>query len=72
MADNEKRHSGDHSTVGHKEVSAKSEKAAEAKPATTGEPAIPPVNFSKLFRFSTPFELTLDAIGLVAAAAAGK
>ncbi|KAJ6585057.1 P-loop containing nucleoside triphosphate hydrolase protein [Mycena capillaripes] len=32
---------------------------------------LPPVDFLTLFRFSTPLELFLDAIGLVAAAAAG-
>ncbi|EKM51815.1 uncharacterized protein PHACADRAFT_262171 [Phanerochaete carnosa HHB-10118-sp] len=32
---------------------------------------IPPASFTSLFRFSTPFELFLDAIGLVCAAAAG-
>jgi ATP-binding cassette subfamily B (MDR/TAP) protein 1 len=34
-------------------------------------PATPPISFLQLFRFSTTFELMLDAIGLVAAAAAG-
>ncbi|KAI9573606.1 ste6-like protein [Boletus coccyginus] len=33
--------------------------------------APPPVGFTQLFRYATPFELFLDAIGLVAAAAAG-
>ena len=32
---------------------------------------VPPVSIFQLFRFSTGFELTLDIIGLVAAAAAG-
>ncbi|GJE98503.1 multidrug resistance-associated ABC transporter [Phanerochaete sordida] len=32
---------------------------------------IPPASFSSLFRFSTPLELFLDAIGLVCAAAGG-
>ncbi|KAF9221679.1 P-loop containing nucleoside triphosphate hydrolase protein [Gyrodon lividus] len=32
---------------------------------------IPPVAFTKLFRYSTRFELFIDAIGLIAAAAAG-
>ncbi|KAJ6477368.1 P-loop containing nucleoside triphosphate hydrolase protein [Mycena vitilis] len=34
-------------------------------------PATEPISILQLFRFSTPFELTLDGIGLVAAAAAG-
>ncbi|KAJ6559121.1 P-loop containing nucleoside triphosphate hydrolase protein [Mycena vulgaris] len=36
------------------------------------EPPTPPVSFTQLFRFSTKFELIIDAIGLVAAAAAGS
>ncbi|VDB87190.1 unnamed protein product [Peniophora sp. CBMAI 1063] len=32
---------------------------------------VPPVGFTQLFRFSTKFELMLDAIGIVAAIAAG-
>ncbi|KAJ7505250.1 P-loop containing nucleoside triphosphate hydrolase protein [Mycena galericulata] len=35
------------------------------------EPPTEPVSFLQLFRFSTPFELTLDAIGLFAAVCAG-
>ncbi|EAU80745.2 multidrug resistance protein 1 [Coprinopsis cinerea okayama7 len=35
------------------------------------DPAVPPVTFTQLFRFSTKFELFLDLIGLIAAAAAG-
>ncbi|KAJ7212049.1 multidrug resistance protein 1 [Mycena pura] len=35
------------------------------------EPTPPPIGFLELFRFSTKFELLLDAIGLTAAAAAG-
>ncbi|KAF8158859.1 P-loop containing nucleoside triphosphate hydrolase protein [Mycena galopus ATCC 62051] len=35
------------------------------------QPQTPPISFLQLFRFSTKFELTIDAIGLVAAAAAG-
>lgn len=31
----------------------------------------PPVPFTTLFRFSTPFELTVDALGLLCAIAAG-
>ncbi|KAJ1303401.1 hypothetical protein OPQ81_011593 [Rhizoctonia solani] len=86
MADDEKRHSGDHSTVAIDDQSQskrkwfgskkdapekEKEKEKEADKATDAAPTIPPVAFSELFRFSTPFELTLDAIGLVAAAAAG-
>ncbi|KAG9118341.1 GTPase-activating protein, partial [Ceratobasidium sp. 392] len=81
MADDEKRHSVEESTVaskpkrkwfGRKEDAAEKDKAVEVEAATKNvEPAIPPVDFSRLFRFSTPFELSLDAIGLVAAAAAG-
>ncbi|KAF7298981.1 hypothetical protein MIND_00846300 [Mycena indigotica] len=54
------------------------EKASDTDSETTAttdvppaEPAVPPVSFTQLFRFSTPLELFLDAIGLVAAAAAG-
>ncbi|KAG8741686.1 GTPase-activating protein, partial [Ceratobasidium sp. 428] len=81
MAEDEKRLSVEESTVasqpkrkwfGRKEDASKKEKAVEVEAATKDvEPAIPPVDFSRLFRFSTPFELFLDAIGLVAAAAAG-
>ncbi|QRV77587.1 ABC transporter transmembrane region [Ceratobasidium sp. AG-Ba] len=80
MADDEKRLSADHSTVasnpkrkwfGRNEGTAEKEKAVEVEAATQAEPAVPPASFASLFRFSTPFELTLDAIGLVAAAAAG-
>ncbi|KAG8689205.1 GTPase-activating protein [Ceratobasidium sp. 395] len=81
MAEDEKRLSVEESTVaskskrkwfGRKEDAAEKEKAVEVEAATKDvEPAIPPVDFSRLFRFSTPFELFLDAIGLVAAAAAG-
>ncbi|KAF8919003.1 multidrug resistance protein 1 [Mucidula mucida] len=35
------------------------------------EPEIPPVSFTQLFRFSTRFELCIDAVAIVAAAAAG-
>ncbi|TFK40835.1 P-loop containing nucleoside triphosphate hydrolase protein [Crucibulum laeve] len=35
------------------------------------EPEIPPVSFTQLFRFSTKYELFIDFIGLIAAAAAG-
>ncbi|KAF8600378.1 multidrug resistance protein 1 [Ceratobasidium sp. AG-I] len=43
----------------------------ETAAAANSPPDIPPVGFTRLFRFSTPFELTLNAIGLVAAVAAG-
>ncbi|KAJ2930895.1 hypothetical protein H1R20_g6196, partial [Candolleomyces eurysporus] len=53
-----------------------SEKASASDDSTTTEVKaveneVPPVSFTQLFRFSTPFELFIDAIGLVAAAAAG-
>ncbi|KAG9035874.1 GTPase-activating protein [Tulasnella sp. UAMH 9824] len=38
---------------------------------TTPENKIPPVGFTELFRYSTKFELFLDFIGLVCAAASG-
>ncbi|KAL0961414.1 hypothetical protein HGRIS_006363 [Hohenbuehelia grisea] len=44
------------------------EPTVEVKDTT---PAVPPVSFTQMFRYSTPFELCIDAIGLVAAAAAG-
>jgi len=43
--------------------------AAEVK--DTKEPEVLPVSFTALFRFSTKFELFIDAIGLICAAAAG-
>ncbi|KAH7318851.1 P-loop containing nucleoside triphosphate hydrolase protein [Rhizoctonia solani] len=43
----------------------------ETKKATGDAPLIPPVGFTELFRFSTPFELALNAVGIVAAAASG-
>ncbi|KAJ7095812.1 P-loop containing nucleoside triphosphate hydrolase protein [Mycena belliarum] len=39
--------------------------------APAAEPPTPPVSFSELFRFSTKFELLIDAIGLAAAIASG-
>ncbi|QRW20258.1 ABC transporter transmembrane region [Rhizoctonia solani] len=59
---------GSKKSASDKEKAKEVEKAAEAANTT---PMIAPVGFTELFRFSTPFELTLDAIGLVAAAAAG-
>ncbi|KAL0958179.1 hypothetical protein HGRIS_000343 [Hohenbuehelia grisea] len=35
------------------------------------EPSFPPISLAQLFRYSTPFELFLNAIGLIAAATAG-
>ncbi|TFK28078.1 multidrug resistance protein 1 [Coprinopsis marcescibilis] len=52
----------------HDEKATASESTTEVKPA---EPEVPPITFPQLFRFSTKFELCIDAIGLVAAAAAG-
>jgi hypothetical protein len=85
MSDDEKRHSADHSTVavddqpqpkrkwfGGSKANNSDEKVKDTDKAADAAPAIAPVGFTELFRFSTPFELTLDAIGLVAAAAAGK
>lgn len=43
----------------------------EDESATKKETALPPVPFLSLFRFQTPFETTLNLLGLVAAAAAG-
>ncbi|KAJ7784493.1 P-loop containing nucleoside triphosphate hydrolase protein [Mycena metata] len=40
-------------------------------PVAPVEPPAPPISFTQLFRFSTKFELFIDAIGLVAAIAAG-
>ncbi|CCO29186.1 Leptomycin B resistance protein pmd1 OS=Schizosaccharomyces pombe (strain 972 / ATCC 24843) GN=pmd1 PE=3 SV=2 [Rhizoctonia solani AG-1 IB] len=84
MSDDEKRHSADHSTVavddqpqpkrkwfGGSKANNSDEKVKDTDKAADAAPAIAPVGFTELFRFSTPFELTLDAIGLVAAAAAG-
>lgn len=39
--------------------------------AAPEEPKLPPVGFTELFRYSTKFELFLDFIGLVCAAASG-
>lgn len=35
------------------------------------EPKVPPVSIATLFRFTTKFELLLNLVGLIAAAAAG-
>ncbi|KAI0346005.1 P-loop containing nucleoside triphosphate hydrolase protein [Trametopsis cervina] len=45
--------------------------ATDEKPAVEKPKEVPPASFASLFRFSTPFELFLDAIGLVCAAAGG-
>ncbi|KAJ7366944.1 P-loop containing nucleoside triphosphate hydrolase protein [Mycena albidolilacea] len=52
----------------------KVEKDSDSETTQVEQPAAPqtpPISILQLFRFSTKFELTLDAIGLVAAAAAG-
>ncbi|CAE6466675.1 unnamed protein product [Rhizoctonia solani] len=80
--DDEKRANADHNTVvvdqplpkrkwfgGYKKYD--KEKPKKADKATEDAPLIPPVGFTELFRFSTPFELVLDVVGIVAAAAAG-
>ncbi|KAG8955981.1 GTPase-activating protein [Tulasnella sp. 424] len=63
-AENEKQHRDSDSTDSHADATAL---AAAASP----EPQIVPVGFTELFRYSTKFELFLDAIGLVCAAASG-
>ncbi|PBK89179.1 multidrug resistance protein 1 [Armillaria gallica] len=47
------------------------EKGSDVVIAPPSEPEAPSVSFTKLFRFSTKFELISDGIALVAAAAAG-
>ncbi|KAL4267597.1 GTPase-activating protein [Pleurotus pulmonarius] len=42
-----------------------------AEVSVKAEEEVPPVSFTQLFRYATPFELTLNGIGLVAASAAG-
>ncbi|KAG6329644.1 hypothetical protein ID866_9445 [Astraeus odoratus] len=37
----------------------------------SGKQLAPPVSFGELFRYSTPFDLTLDAIGIICAMATG-
>ncbi|CAE6419809.1 unnamed protein product [Rhizoctonia solani] len=85
IADDEKRYSADHSTVAvddqphpkrkwfsnSKKDEKEKETEKEVEKASEVAPLIAPVGFTELFRFSTPFELTLDAIGIIAAAAAG-
>jgi len=45
--------------------------AASESTAVQAPPEFPPVPFTRLFRFSTTFDLVLDALGLVCAAGAG-
>ncbi|KZV67726.1 P-loop containing nucleoside triphosphate hydrolase protein [Peniophora sp. CONT] len=47
------------------------EEKPDAIAIAAGKDKVPPVSFTSLFRFSTKFELMLDAIGLVGAIAAG-
>nr|WCD39452.1 Ste6-2 [Ganoderma boninense] len=47
------------------------EKSQDAVISSTPSKQIPPASFSSLFRFATRFELTINALGLVAAAASG-
>ncbi|KAF8995780.1 ABC transporter type 1, transmembrane domain-containing protein [Cyathus striatus] len=64
-----------HSSTGEKvtvvQERPKSSGNAAAGVVTPAEPDIPPISFLQLFRFSTKFEIMVDIIGLVAAAAAG-
>ncbi|KAG6891661.1 hypothetical protein C0992_012710 [Termitomyces sp. T32_za158] len=46
------------------------EKSSDS-PAESKVPDVPPISFTQLFRFSTKYELFIDFIGLIAAAAAG-
>ncbi|KAK0187916.1 P-loop containing nucleoside triphosphate hydrolase protein [Armillaria mellea] len=48
----------------------KDEKGSEVA-VVPPEPEVPPVSFTELFRFSTKFELFVDGLALIAAAAAG-
>ncbi|KAG6814237.1 hypothetical protein H0H92_015352 [Tricholoma furcatifolium] len=47
------------------------EKASDTPSEDSKTPDVAPVSFTQLFRFSTKFELIIDLIGLVCAAAAG-
>ncbi|KAF5338964.1 hypothetical protein D9611_008824 [Ephemerocybe angulata] len=47
-------------------------RAIPGKDATAEETEVAPVSLAQLFRFSTKFELFIDALGLVCAAAAGS
>ncbi|KAG8918174.1 GTPase-activating protein, partial [Tulasnella sp. 417] len=62
-AENEKQHRDSDSSETHAD--------ATAPAAVPAEPTIVPVGFTELFRYSTKFELFLNAIGLVCAAASG-
>ncbi|KAK0503945.1 hypothetical protein EDD18DRAFT_1099224 [Armillaria luteobubalina] len=48
----------------------KDEKSSEVA-VVPPEPEVPPVSFTELFRFSTRYELFIDGLALIAAAAAG-
>ncbi|KAF8652628.1 hypothetical protein AX16_004289 [Volvariella volvacea WC 439] len=48
-----------------------SSKTSDEEEKEKEKPALPPVPFHRLFRFSTKWELFLDFVGLIAAAAAG-
>jgi ATP-binding cassette subfamily B (MDR/TAP) protein 1 len=86
MSDNIKPHSTDHGTAvaddqpgpkrglfgGSEKALPEKENGVYVQKANGATPLTAPVSFTTLFRFSTPFELTLNAIGLFAAAAAGN
>ncbi|CEL54430.1 ATP-binding cassette, subfamily B (MDR/TAP), member 1 [Rhizoctonia solani AG-1 IB] len=85
MSDNIKPHSTDHGTAvaddqpgpkrglfgGSEKALPEKENGVYVQKANGATPLTAPVSFTTLFRFSTPFELTLNSIGLFAAAAAG-
>ncbi|KAG5638718.1 hypothetical protein H0H81_010701 [Sphagnurus paluster] len=53
-----------------KEAKTLEEKNLDVAPEVK-EDEVPPISFTQLFRFSTKFELFIDALGLICAAAAG-
>ncbi|KAG9035873.1 hypothetical protein FS837_001798, partial [Tulasnella sp. UAMH 9824] len=53
------------------ESSEKGSNGEDHAPNKETENKLPPVGFTELFRYSTKFELFLDFIGLVCAAASG-
>ncbi|CAA7269322.1 unnamed protein product [Cyclocybe aegerita] len=57
-----------HKHQGEKVGQENGDASTEVKPI---QQEVPPVSFSELFRYSTKFELFLDFVGLIAAAAAG-
>ncbi|KAG8893903.1 hypothetical protein FRC00_009831, partial [Tulasnella sp. 408] len=57
--------------VQDEESSEKGASGEDSNTEATPENKIPPVGFTTLFRYSTKFELFLDFIGLVCAAASG-